>query len=71
MIVKAVYDLPDLAAKMGMSNQRARRYLERQGVRVTRGGKGTITTVLLSELREAFPELYRSLEESAHLQSLG
>ena len=67
MKAQAVYDLHELAAQMGMTTQRARRYLEKQGVPVTRGGKGTPMTVLLSDLRSSFPELYASLEEAAHL----
>ena len=65
---QAVYDLHELAERMGMSTQRARRYLEKQGVPVARGGKGTLMTVLLSDLRTAFPGLYASLEEAAHIR---
>lgn len=68
MIPQAVYDLPDLAAKMGMSTRRAKRYLTKLGVRVICVGSGSTSTVLLSDLREAFPELYGSLEEAAHLR---
>lgn len=64
---QAVYDLPDLAAKMGMTTKRARRYLERQGVRIVLSGPGAVATVLLSDIRTAFPDLYASLEEAAHL----
>jgi len=64
---QAVYDLPDLAAKMGMTTKRAARYLEKQGVPVKSSGKGAHRTVLLSDLRESFPEVYASLEEAAHL----
>ena len=67
---QAVYDLPDLAAKMGMSTRRAKRYLEKQGVRVTPGGQGTPQTILLSDIRVSFPDLYASLEEAAHLHRI-
>jgi len=67
MKAQAVYDLPDLAAKMGMSVERAVRYLSKQGVPISTSGKGSPRTVLLSDLRSSFPELYASLEEAAHL----
>lgn len=68
MEAQAVYDLPDLAAKMGMSPRRAKRYLEKSGVRVTPGGRGTPQTILLCDIRESFPDLYTSLEEAAHIR---
>ena len=67
---QAVYDLPDLAAKMGMSTRRAKRYLTKAGVTVTCHGERCTSTVLLSDLRESFPSLYSSLEEAAHLRGL-
>lgn len=67
MKAQAVYDLPDLAAKMGMSVDRACRYLEKKGVPIHSGGRGTPRTVLLCDLRECFPDAYASLEEAAHL----
>lgn len=70
MIPQAVYDLPDLAAKMGMTVYRAARYLERNGVPVKSNGQGSAQTVLLSDLRAAFPELYASFEEAAHLKKV-
>lgn len=67
MKAQAVYDLPDLAAKMGMTAKRAKRYLTKMGVKVTCPGERSKSTVLLSDIREAFPDLYASLEEAAHL----
>lgn len=71
MKAQAVYDLPDLAAKMGMTTKRAKRYLTKMGVKVTCPGERSTSTVLLSDIRESFPDLYSSLEEAAHLRSLG
>lgn len=68
MIPQAVYDLPDLAARMGMSTWRAKRYLVARGVPVRSSGRGAPRTVLLVDLRESFPELYGSLEEAIHLR---
>lgn len=70
MIPQAVYGLPELAAKMGMSTRRAKRYLEKMGVKITCPGKRYTSTVLLSDIRSAFPDLYASLEEVAHLRGL-
>lgn len=67
---QAVYDLPDLAAKMGMTTRRAKRYLTKMGVTVTCPGERSTSTVLLSDLRSVFPALYASLEEAAHLRSI-
>lgn len=55
---------------MGMTVYRAARYLERNGVPVKSNGQGSAQTVLLSDLRAAFPELYASFEEAAHLKKV-
>ena len=69
MRAQAVYDLPALAADMGMSTERAARWLVRQGVPVQSHGFGATRTVLLSDIRTAFPGLYASLEEAAHIRA--
>lgn len=70
MKAQGSYDIPTIAARLGMSNYRAAHFLERNGVKVYAGGKGCPRTILLSDLRAAFPDLYASLEELAHLHRI-
>lgn len=65
--VAPVLDIRTLAKAMQMTPYRAVRYLETSGVPVKRQGRGSPRTVLLIDLRLAFPQLFQSIEEAAHL----
>ena len=69
MFVRTTYTITELAALSGMSRWRVVRMLKANDVKLVSLGarkKG----VLLSTLKNSFPEFYDSLEEKKHLESL-
>jgi hypothetical protein len=68
MELKASYTIGDLASLAGMTARQVRALLNSNGVRLTLTGEGRKRrhrVVLLSELKESFPEFWASCVERA------
>lgn len=69
--VKAVYTVPELAKTTAQTPKSLVGLLRRLRVPVLASGRGKRRLVFLADLKAMAPELWSSLEEAAHLRSLG